>query len=112
MSARISVTVKGPLGIDEPDLMLAELERQTGVVWRPQPVDEGKVLNGSIAEIVMVAVLTKATEVTVQAALDRAKQLVGRWRSERLDPLEMTVSEEPAPDGEAPGGPASTGSDH
>jgi hypothetical protein len=105
------VTVKGPLGLDEPDLMLAELEKHTGLVWRPQPVDEGNVLTGGIAEIVLIAVVTKATEMSVQAAVDKAKELAQRWRSERLDPPEITVSEEPGPDPAAPGGPAPDGSD-
>jgi hypothetical protein len=111
VATRISVTVKGPIGLDDPERMIAELQKATGLSWRPQAVDEGKVLAGSIATIVLTVVITKGTEMSVVAALDAVKRVVERWRSERLDPPETTIDNESVPDADATDAPASDGSD-
>ncbi|MFF3914235.1 hypothetical protein ACFYZB_12230 [Streptomyces sp. NPDC001852] len=98
MATRISVTVKGPTGLDDPDRMLDELEAETGLSWHSSAVDEGKVLTGGIVEIVLVAVVGKATEMTVSAAVDAVKRVVERWRGERLDPPETSVGTQSVPD--------------
>lgn len=112
MATRISVTVKGPLGLDDPDRMLAELERATDLSWRPQVVEEGHVLTGSIVEIVLTAAIGKGTEMAMGAALDAVKRVVTRWRKERLDPPEISIDEDSVPDTDATGEPASDGSGH
>lgn len=93
-ATKILVSVTGPLGLDDPDRMLADLEAATGLSWRRQPVEEGKVLSGALAEIVLVAVATKATEI----AWDAVQQVVRRWHRERLDPPQTSVAAEPVPD--------------
>lgn len=98
MATRISVSVKGLTGLDDPDRMLDELEAETGLSWGSRPVDEGKVLTGGIVEIVLVAVVGKATEMTVSATVDAVKRVVERWRAERLDPPETSVDTESVPD--------------
>jgi hypothetical protein len=100
MATRISVSVKGLTGLDDPDRMLDELEAETGLSWRLRPVGEGdgKVLTGGIVEIVLVAAVGKATEMTVSAAVDAVKRVVERWRAERLDPPETSVDTESVPD--------------
>ncbi|WP_405869615.1 MULTISPECIES: hypothetical protein [unclassified Streptomyces] len=100
MATKISVSVKGLIGLDDPDRMLGELETETGLSWSPQEVEEDGVLTGGIVEIIIVAVVGKATEMTVSAAVDAVKQVVERWRSERLDPLDTSVDTEPVPDSE------------
>jgi hypothetical protein len=100
MATRISVSVKGLTGLDDPDRMLAELEAETGLVWRPEAVDEGRVLSGGVVEIILVAVAVKAAEMTLEATVAAVKKVVERWRRERLDPPEATVETEPVPDPE------------
>ncbi|MQY33454.1 hypothetical protein SRB17_14150 [Streptomyces sp. RB17] len=101
MATRISVTVKGLTGLDDPGRMLEELEAQTGLSWGAQAVDKGKVLTGGIVEIVLVTVVGKATEMAVSAAVDAVKGVVERWRGERLDPPETSVGTESVPDSAA-----------
>ncbi|WP_143658611.1 hypothetical protein [Streptomyces sp. IMTB 2501] len=98
MATMISVTVKGPTGLDDPDRMLDELAAETGLSWRSSAVDDGRVLTGGIVEIVLVAVVGKATEMTVSAAVDAVKRVVERWRGERLDPPETSVATQSVPD--------------
>ncbi|MEU6378231.1 hypothetical protein [Streptomyces sp. NPDC046909] len=98
MATRISVSVKGLTGLDDPDRMLAELESETGLSWRPEPVDEGRVLSGGIVEIILVAVAVKGAEMTLEATVAAVKRVVERWRRERLEPPEATVDTEPVPD--------------
>lgn len=94
------MSVKGLTGLDDPDRLLDELEAETGLPWRSRPVGEGdgKVLTGGIVEIVLVAVVGKATEMTVSAAVDAVKRVVERWRGERLDPPETSLDTESVPD--------------
>jgi len=101
MATKIVVSVKGLIGLDDPARMRGELEAETGLAWRPQEValaDEDAVLSGGIVEIILVAVVSKTAEMTVSAAVDAAKQLVERWRGERLDGLDTSVDTEPGPD--------------
>ncbi|MER5664614.1 hypothetical protein [Streptomyces mirabilis] len=102
MATKISVSVKGLIGLDEPARMRVELEAETGLPWRPQEIadiaDEEAVLSGGIVEIILVAVVSKTAEMTVSAAVDAAKQVVERWRGERLDGLDTSVDTEPGPD--------------
>ncbi|MEV6116082.1 hypothetical protein AB0L59_27180 [Streptomyces sp. NPDC052109] len=101
MATRISVSVKGLTGLDDPDRMLDELRAETGLPWRSRPVDDSRVLTGGIVEIVLVAVVGKATEMTVSATVDAVKRVVERWRHERLDPPETSVGTESVPDSAA-----------
>ncbi|MCC5480630.1 hypothetical protein ACFV2N_25210 [Streptomyces sp. NPDC059680] len=101
MATRISVTVKGLTGLDDLDRMLEELAAETGLPWRSSAVDQGKVLTGGIVEIVLVAAVGKATEMTVSAAVDAVKRVVERWRGERLDPPETSIGTESVPDSAA-----------
>ncbi|GAA1934139.1 hypothetical protein [Kitasatospora viridis] len=98
MATRISVTVKGQLGLDDPDELLAELANATGAPWSSRAVDQGAVLIGGVAEIVLVAVVGKGTEIAVGAAVDQVRAAVARWRRGRLDPPETEIREEPLPD--------------
>lgn len=111
MATKISVTVKGPMGLDDPERMLADLAQETGLSWQPRPVGEGAVLTGGIVEIVLVAVVGRVAEMSVEAALDAVKRVVKQWRAERLDPLETAIAKEPAPEAGAADGPADDGSD-
>lgn len=103
------MSVKGPLGLDDPDRMLGDLAAATGLTWRTQPVGEGNVLSGGIVEILLVAVVTKVADKSVDAAVDAVREVVGRWRRERLDPPETSVTADPLP--EADGGAADGGAD-
>jgi hypothetical protein len=111
MATRISVTVKGPIGLDGPDRMLGELEKATDLSWQLRVVDQGKVLSTGIVEIVLTAVITKGLEMSAEAAVDAVKDLVKRWRRERLDPPQTTIDTESVPDTDATDGPAADGSD-
>ncbi|MFF0388304.1 hypothetical protein ACFYS8_06345 [Kitasatospora sp. NPDC004615] len=103
MGTRISVSLKGPLGLDDASRLLEELAAQTGLGWREEPVDEGKVLSGGLVEILLVAVVSKTTELAFEAVLERVKQVVERWREERLDRPEAAVDAQALPGTEATG---------
>lgn len=102
VATKVSVTVKGLMGLDDPERMVAELTKATGLPWQAQAAAEDKVLTGGIVEIVLVAVVGKVAEMSVEAALDAVKRVVKHWRAERLDPLEAAIAKEPAPDTDAP----------
>ncbi|WP_157536714.1 hypothetical protein [Kitasatospora mediocidica] len=103
MGTRISVSLKGSLGLDDASRLLDELAAETGLRWHEEPVDEGKVLSGGLVEILLVAVASKTAEMAYEAAVERAKRVVERWREERLDKPEASVRAEPVPDAEAAG---------
>ncbi|HYQ68046.1 hypothetical protein [Actinophytocola sp.] len=98
MPTRISVTVKGPIGLDEPDQMLADLTRETDLPWEQHTVDDGDVLSVGLVDIILVAVVTKSAEMTLQATVDGVKKVVKRWRAARLDPPETVIDTEELPD--------------
>ncbi|WP_420032084.1 hypothetical protein ACN2WE_04260 [Streptomyces sp. cg28] len=111
MTATISVRVEGPVGLDEPEELRAELARETALQWRLEAADEERdTLDGGTAAALLMAVLTSATGAVVQAAAQRA---IDAWRERRLDPPTVTVvvvqadqraelPEEGADDGEPP----------
>ncbi|MGF1424942.1 hypothetical protein [Kitasatospora sp. LaBMicrA B282] len=101
MDSRISISLKGSLGLDDADRLLEELTAATSLAWREEPVDEGKVLSGGLEEILLVAVLGKTTEMAVEYAVERARQVVERWREERIDQPEASVRTEALPAAEA-----------
>lgn len=97
-TTKISVSIKGPVGLDDPDRLLRELEAETGLSWRQEPVAEEKTLSGGLFEIVLVALVTGASSEAGKDAWNAAKQVVKRWRSEKLDPTETSVEIESLPD--------------
>lgn len=90
------MSVKGLFGLDEPERLLDELTARTQLSWQQQEVDQGKNLGG-IVEILLIAVVTKTADMTVEAAVDAVKGVIGRWREERLDPPEASIRTEPEP---------------
>ncbi|GHJ99133.1 hypothetical protein SY2F82_09310 [Streptomyces sp. Y2F8-2] len=113
------MTVKGPMGLDGPGRMLAELEGATDLPWHLEEVDQGEVLTGGVAEILLTAVLAKSAEMSVEYAVGAVKRLAERWRDERLDPPDTEIRTEAVPDTDAPdtddapdaGGSPANGSD-
>ncbi|WP_353940894.1 hypothetical protein ABII15_04140 [Streptomyces sp. HUAS MG91] len=89
MTATISVRVEGPVGLDEPEELRAELARETALQWQVEaPAEERGTLDGGTAAALLMAVLTSATGAVVQAAAQRA---VDAWRGRRLDPPPVTI---------------------
>jgi hypothetical protein len=86
------------MGLDDPDRMLGDLARATGMSWQAREVDQGAVLTGGIVEIVLTAVIAKGVNMSAEAAVEAVKDLVKRWRATRLDPPEMVVDTEPVSD--------------
>ena len=113
MATRILVTVKGPMGLDGPGRMLAELEGATDLSWHLEEADEGQVLTGGVVEILLTAVAAKSAEMSVEYAVGAVKRLAERWRDERLDPPDTEIRTESVPDTDAPdaGGSPANGSD-
>ncbi|MFE6889051.1 hypothetical protein [Streptomyces sp. NPDC057694] len=88
MTATISVRVEGPVGLDEPEELRAELARETALQWRLEAPDEERgTLDGGVSAL-LLAVLTSATGAVVQAAAQRA---IDAWRGRRLDPPPVTI---------------------
>ncbi|MEV1022935.1 hypothetical protein [Streptomyces sp. NPDC050264] len=95
MTATISVRVEGPVGLDEPEELLTDLGRETGLEWRLDASDEdGGTLDGGLSEALLIAVLSSATSTLVQAAAQRA---IDNWRGRRLDPPPVTIVVVPPP---------------
>jgi hypothetical protein len=89
MKATISVRVEGPVGLDEPEELLAELGRETGLQWRLDASDgDGGTLDGGLSAALLIALLSSATGAVVQAAAQRA---IDNWRARRLDPPSVTI---------------------
>jgi hypothetical protein len=116
VGTRISVLLKGPLGLDDAARLLGELNAETGLAWRQEPVDEGSVLSGGLVEILLVAIASRTVEMAYGAAVERAERVVERWRAERLDAPQASVQTQTVPetettslDEDSPGAEASDG---
>ncbi|MEU6799852.1 hypothetical protein [Streptomyces neyagawaensis] len=108
MTAMISVKVEGPVGLDEPQELLEELGRETGLDWRLEAVGQKGTLGGDLAFTLLEALLEGAVGAAVGVAAQRA---VDTWRGRRLDPPTVTIvfqmpqapgTPEPAQDPEPP----------
>lgn len=102
MAKRLTVSVRGPLGLDDGGRLIGELEHATGLVWRDEPVKAGRHLDGGIAEIVLVAVLGKTTELAYSAVMEKARSRIEQWRRERLDKPDYILTEETVADADEP----------
>jgi hypothetical protein len=102
MTAMISVKVEGPVGLDEPEELLEELGRETGLAWRLETAGQKGTLGGDLAVTLLEALLEGAVGAVVQAAAQRA---IDTWRGRRLDPPTVTIifQTPPAPQGPEPG---------
>jgi hypothetical protein len=94
VAKRLTVNVRGSLGLDDGRRLTDELEQATGLVWRGEPVKEDGHLDGGIVEIVLVAVLGKTTELAYGAVMEKARGRIEQWRRERLDKPDYTLIEE------------------
>ncbi|MEV3859187.1 hypothetical protein AB0J38_33375 [Streptomyces sp. NPDC050095] len=109
MTGTITVWVDGPVGLDEPEELLEELGRATGLTWRADARDEdaGGTLDGSLATLVLETVISGVGTAAVQAAVGA---VLDKWRSRQLDPPPVrVVLVDPAPDPD-PDSPAPEGS--
>ena len=101
MASRVTVRLSGRVGIDDIDRLLADLTKETELDWREERPADSKHLTG-IAELVLTAVISgaagKGAEVAVTATVERAREVVSRWRDRRLDPPEAEVRTQPVPD--------------
>lgn len=91
MAERITVTLEGPLGLDDADLLLTELQRETRLDWHKEDRPDDKHLIGGLLEIVLVAVTSKSVEIAYEQAIDKAREVVERWRKTRLDPPDASI---------------------
>ncbi|MFI7410179.1 hypothetical protein ACIBU0_16095 [Streptomyces sp. NPDC049627] len=93
MTAMISVRVEGPVGLDEPEELLRELGRETGLAWRLETAGQKGTLDGGLAVTMLEALVGGAAGAVVQMATQRA---IDVWRGRRLDPPTVTVVFQPA----------------
>lgn len=116
----ITVKLRGDLGLDDADQLLSELTEETGLEWRSEELPSGDHLSG-IVEImlstagnaalaaVVTASVNKVGGKVTQATGRKVREIVDRWKEQRLDPPEATVEvhadEDPA--GVGPGEQAS-----
>ncbi|MEV1083822.1 hypothetical protein AB0I98_37375 [Streptomyces sp. NPDC050211] len=99
MTAMISVKVEGPVGLDEPEELLAELGRETGLAWRLETAGQRGTLDGGLAVTTLEALVGGVAGAVVQAAAQRA---IDVWRGRRLDPPTVTIIFQPPQDPEPP----------
>ena len=102
MTAMISVKVEGPVGLDEPQELLEELGRETGLDWRLETVGQKGTLGGDIAFTLLEALLEGAVGAAIGVAAQRA---VDTWRGRRLDPPTVTIVFQVPQTPGAPGAP-------
>ncbi|GHH88684.1 hypothetical protein GCM10017771_35100 [Streptomyces capitiformicae] len=88
----ISVKVEGPVGLDEPQDLLEELGRETGLAWRLETAGQKGTLGGELAVTMLEALLGGVAGAVVQVAVQRA---VDNWRGRRLDPPIVTIVVQP-----------------
>lgn len=106
MAERITVTVKGPLGLDDADFLLTELKRETQLDWHKEDRPDDEHLFGGLLDLVLVAIASKSVEMTYEQAIAKAREVIERWRKTRLDPPEASVDTTPADDPADSGSPA------
>lgn len=75
------MSFQGPLGLDDPDRMRADLEAATGLTWRAEEVHQDNVLVGGLTEILLMAVVSKTTEMAVSASVDQIKEIVEKVKA-------------------------------
>jgi len=93
MATRITVTLTGALGLDDADLLLTELEEETGLDWRAEDRSDVRHLGG-VDHILLDALLSGTVELSLHAALDKAREIVRDWQERRLDPPDASVEAE------------------
>lgn len=103
MTSRVIVRIKGKAGIDDVDRLLADLAKETGLDWRHERSPDAGQLSG-VGELLLTAVISGATgksaEMAAEAALDRVREVIRRWRDRRLDPPDTEVETAELPEGE------------
>jgi hypothetical protein len=102
MTAMISVKVEGSVGLDEPQELLEELGRETGLDWRLETVGQKGTLGGDVAFTLLEALLEGAVGAVIGVAAQRA---VDTWRGRRLDPPTVTIVFQMPQTPGAPGAP-------
>lgn len=111
MTRRLTVSVQGPLGLDDGQRLLDSLRHSTGLEWRFEPVEDDGHLSGGLVEIVLVAVLSKSTELAYGAVVEKVRDRVEEWRRGRLDKPEYELVEHAADAGGEDGEPEERGSE-
>jgi hypothetical protein len=101
LTTELTVTVRGALGLDDEQRLIAELERATRLGWRAERVGDSGHLAGGVVEIVLVAVLTKTTELAYEAIVQEVRDRVEQWRREHLDKPQFTVEKSSDTDGDS-----------
>jgi hypothetical protein len=109
MAERIMVTVKGPLGVDDADLLLTELRRETRLGWYREDRADDKHLIGGPLDLVLVAVASKSVEMAYEQAFDKAREVIEHWRKRHLDPPDASVETASADDPDSSGESGSAG---
>lgn len=94
VAMRLTVSVRGSLGLDDDRRLIGELEKATGLAWRREPVKAGDLLDGGIVEIVLLAVVGKTTELAYGAVVEKVRSGIEQWRREHLDETDYTLAEE------------------
>jgi len=94
VTRELTVSVRGTLGLDDGAHLLDALESSTGLEWRLAPAPDRGHLSGGIAEVVLVAVLSKSTELAYGAVVEKVRDRVEQWRRGRLDRPEYELGEQ------------------
>lgn len=111
MVSRVIVRIMGAVGVDDVDRLLGDLMKETALEWREERSPDGKHL-GAAVDTVLLAVMGGAVGKGTEMVVDRAREVVGRWRDRRLDPPDAEVCTQDVPEQqpghEIPGSPEAT----
>jgi len=92
VAMRLTVSVRGSLGLDDDRRLTDELTTATGLAWRLEPAPAGDHLDGAVTEIVLTAVLGKTTELVVGAVVEKVRERLDQWRGEHLDEPDYVIT--------------------
>jgi len=99
MAPRITVRLTGAIGLDDVDLLLDELTKETGLDWREERPAEGR--NLGAWDLLLTAVISgaagKGGEAAAGAVGDRVRKVVTQWKDRRLNPPDVEVETREVP---------------
>jgi hypothetical protein len=96
MGTRITVTVKGAHGIDDPELLRAELDRKTGLQWYRDEDREARSADGHLG--VALFILGAVASGLAGKSVEMAAGVIEGFLESRIHRPEVSIETDPAED--------------
>jgi hypothetical protein len=99
VASRVTVRLKGAIGLDDVRLLLDDLAAETDLDWSEERPPDGKHLG--VADLLLTAVISgaagKCAEAAAEEVRSRARRVVNKWRDKRLEPPDADTEKQEAP---------------